>query len=281
MRDDLPTVSFPNTITVPALGIGTWKMGEDPDKVPDEVNSIRAALESGWSVVDTAEMYGEGGAELVVGAALRGCRDKAFVVSKVYPWNASTRGVQDACARSLERLAIDKIDLYLLHWRGDVPLTETVAGMEILRQQGMIGAWGVSNFDVDDMEELFSIPGGENCAANQVLYNAARRGIEFDLLPWCQERGLPVMAYSPLGQGDLLHHKEIIRLSKAYQATPAQIALAFVLERDGVLAIPKTSRPDRIRELSDAVDLEISDEDWAELDRALPPPAAKKPLEMI
>lgn len=281
MRDDLPTVSFPNTITVPALGIGTWKMGEDPDKVPDEVNSIRAALESGWSVVDTAEMYGEGGAELVVGAALRGCRDKAFVVSKVYPWNASARGVQDACARSLERLAIDKIDLYLLHWRGDVPLTETVAGMEILRQQGMIGAWGVSNFDVGDMEELYSIPGGENCAANQVLYNAARRGIEFDLLPWCQERGLPVMAYSPLGQGDLLHHKEIIRLSKAYQATPAQIALAFVLERDGVLAIPKTSRPDRIRDLSEAVDLEISDEDWAELDRVLPPPAAKKPLEMI
>lgn len=281
MRDDLPTITFPNSVTVPALGIGTWKMGEDPDNVANEVASIRAALEGGWSVVDTAEMYGEGGAELVVGAALRGCRDKAFVVSKVYPWNASAKGVQEACARSLERLAIDKIDLYLLHWRGDIPLSETVEGMEALRHSGLIGAWGVSNFDVNDMEDLLAIPGGHNCAANQVLYNAARRGVEFDLLPWCQQRNIPLMAYSPLGQGDLLHHKEIIRLAKAYQATPAQIALAFVLERDGVLAIPKSSKPDRIRELNEAVELEISDEDWAELDQVLPPPSAKQPLEMV
>lgn len=281
MRDDLPTVSFPNSVTVPALGIGTWKMGEDPDRVPDEVASIRAALEAGWTVVDTAEMYGEGGAELVVGAALRGCRDKAFVVSKAYPWNAGVQGIQDACEQSLERLGTDHMDLYLLHWRGSVPLAETVEGMETLRHRGLIKAWGVSNFDVDDMEELMSVPGGQNCAANQVLYNAARRGIEFDLLPWCQQRGIPLMAYSPLGQGDLLHHREIIRLSKAYQATPAQVALAFVLEREGVLAIPKTSKAERVVELSAAVDLDISDEDWAELDRALMPPSAKEPLQMI
>lgn len=281
MRDDMPTVSFPNSLIVPALGIGTWKMGENPDTVPEEVASIRAALECGWTVVDTAEMYGEGGAELVVGAALQGCREQAFVVSKAYPWNAGVQGVQDACERSLERLGIEQIDLYLLHWRGSVPLEETVEGMEALRRRGLINAWGVSNFDVDDMEELMAIPGGQNCAANQVLYNAARRGIEFDLLPWCQKRGMPVMAYSPLGQGDLLHHSEIIRLSKAYQATPAQIALAFVLERDGVLAIPKTGKADRVRELSEAVDLEISDEDWAELDRTLAPPSTKEPLAML
>ncbi|MGO8654583.1 aldo/keto reductase, partial [Rhizobium ruizarguesonis] len=181
----------------------------------------------------------DGGAEEIVGQAIRGRRDEVFIVSKVYPWNASLKGTIEACERSLERLGTDRIDLYLLHWRGNYPLTETVAAFETLKASGKIGAWGVSNFDTDDMEELLRVPDGANVAANQVLYNLSRRGIEFDLLPWCQSRGIPVMAYSPIEQGNILHHPELIHIAKAYQATPAQLALAFLLERDGVIVIPK------------------------------------------
>lgn len=281
MSEDVPIVTFASGTTVPALGIGTWKMGMEGTNVANEINSLKTALDLGMCVIDTAEMYGEGAAEKIVGVAIEGRRDEVFLVSKVYPWNASRDGVQRACEASLKRLGTEQLDLYLLHWRGEVPLAETVAGMEELRKRGLIGDWGVSNFDVEDMEELLAIPGGENCAANQVLYNAARRGIEFDLLPWHQQHDMPLMAYSPMGQGELLKHPEIIRLAKSYQATPAQVALAFVLERENVLAIPKTGRPERVPELLGALDLEITDEDWFALDEALPPPASKEPLQMI
>lgn len=281
MHDPIPTVTLPSGTTVPALGLGTWQMGETKASVRDEIDSLRLGLDLGMTLVDTAEMYGDGEAERIVGRALEDRRDAAFLVSKVYPWNASRHGTIAACEASLQRLGTDRLDLYLLHWRGEHPLEDTVAGFEALRAAGKIGAWGVSNFDVADMEELLALPGGENCAVNQVLYNLSRRGIEHDLLPWCQAHAIPVMAYSPIEQGRLVHHPELIRVAKAYQATPAQVALAFLLERDGVIAIPKSANLARVRENRDAVDLDISDEDWSALDAAFPPPARKTPLEML
>ncbi|WFU03819.1 aldo/keto reductase [Rhizobium sp. CB3171] len=281
MRDPIPTVTLPSGITVPALGQGTWNMGETIARAEDEIASLKAGLDLGMTLIDTAEMYGDGGAEEIVGKAIKGQRDEVFIVSKVYPMNASRKGAIEACERSLKRMKIDRIDLYLLHWRGEYPLAETVAAFEALKAAGKIGAWGVSNFDVDDMEELLAVPDGGNVAANQVLYNLGRRGIEYDLLPWCQERNIPIMAYSPIEQGRLAHHPDLIHIAKTYQATPAQVALAFLLERDGVIAIPKTSNPQRVAENRDAVSLDITDEDWATLDAAFPPPARKKPLEML
>ncbi|WP_105415735.1 aldo/keto reductase [Neorhizobium sp. T25_27] len=278
---DIPTVTLPSGISVPALGLGTWQMGEDSRKAALEIESLKRGLDLGLTLIDTAEMYGEGGAEKITAQAIAGRRDHVFLVSKVYPWNASRKGVVEACERSLDRLKTDRLDLYLLHWRGEHPLAETVAGFEELRRAGKIGAWGVSNFDLDDMQELMEVPGGGNCAANQVLYNLSRRGIEYDLLPWCQERGIPVMAYSPIEQGRLARNGELIRIAKAYQATPAQVALAFLLERDGVIAIPKSANPDRVAENAEAVDLELSEADWIALDAAFPPPSRKAPLEMI
>lgn len=281
MHDDLPTVTLPSGKQVPALGIGTWKMGEVRKDRASEIEALKTAMDLGMTLIDTAEMYGDGASEEVVGEAIAGRRDEIFLVSKVYPWNANREGVRAACARSLKRLGTDRLDLYLLHWRGEHPLAETVAGLESLRAEGHIGAWGVSNFDVDDMEELMQVPGGENCAANQVLYNLSRRGIEYDLLPWCQSRGIAVMAYSPIEQGELLHHPDIIRIAKANQATPAQVALAFVLEREGVIAIPKTRHAARVEENRGAADLDISEEDWMVLDRIFPPPINKQPLDML
>ncbi|MBY3120053.1 aldo/keto reductase [Rhizobium laguerreae] len=282
MQDNrIPTITFPNGVEVPALGQGTWAMGEDAGHAKAEIESLRAGIDLRMTLIDTAEMYGDGGAEEIVGQAIRGRRDEVFIVSKVYPWNASLTGTIEACERSLERLGTDRIDLYLLHWRGDHPLAETVAAFEMLKASGKIGAWGVSNFDTDDMEELLGVPDGANVAANQVLYNLSRRGIEFDLLPWCQSRGIPVMAYSPIEQGNILHHPELIRIAKAYQATPAQLALAFLLERDGVIVIPKTSNAERAAENRDCVSLDITDDDWDALDAAFPPPTKKKPLEML
>ncbi|AXV15542.1 aldo/keto reductase [Neorhizobium sp. SOG26] len=278
---EIPTVALPGGATVPAIGLGTWMMGEDPAKAQIEIESLRRGLDLGMTLIDTAEMYGEGGAEKITGAAIEGRRDEVFLVSKVYPWNASRQGVVEACERSLKRLKTDRLDLYLLHWRGEHPLAETVAGFEALRQSGKIGAWGVSNFHLDDMQELTAVPGGENCAANQVLFNLSRRGIEYDLLPWCQERGIPVMAYSPIEQGRLAKSPELIRIAKAYQATPAQVALAFLLERDGVIAIPKSASPHRVEENAEAAELDLSDDDWLALDAAFPPPERKTPLEMI
>lgn len=281
MHDDMPTIPLASGVEIPALGIGTWKMGEEPGHRRAEVAALRAAIDQGMTLIDTAEMYGDGASEEFVGEAMSGRRDEVFLVSKVYPWNASRQGTVRACEASLKRLGTDHLDLYLLHWRGEHPLEETVAAMESLKRAGKIGAWGVSNFDVADMEELMAVPGGENCVANQVLFNLSRRGIEFDLLPWCQARDIAVMAYSPIEQGRLLQHPELIRIAKAYQATPAQVALAFVLEREGVVAIPKTSSEARVKENRGAVDLDISDEDWATLDAALPPPTRKRPLEML
>ena len=281
MHDPIPTVTLPSGTTVPALGLGTWQMGETKARASDEIDSLRLGLDLGMTLIDTAEMYGDGEAERIVGRALQDRRDAAFLVSKVYPWNASRHGTIAACEASLQRLGTDRLDLYLLHWRGEHPLGDTVAAFEALRAAGKIGAWGVSNFDVADMEELLALPGGENCAVNQVLYNLSRRGIEHDLLPWCQAHAIPVMAYSPIEQGRLVHHPELTRIAKAYQATPAQVALAFLLERDGVIAIPKSANPARVRENRDAVDLDISDEDWSALDAAFPPPARRTPLEML
>lgn len=282
MRDDpIPTITFPHGVEVPALGQGTWNMGERAVDAQQEIEALKAGIELGMTLIDTAEMYAEGGAEKIVGQAISGRRDAVYLVSKVYPWNASRAGTVQACERSLKRLGTDHMDLYLLHWRGEHPLGETIEAFEALKAEGKIGAWGVSNFDTNDMEELFSLPGGQNVATNQVLYNLARRGIEFDLLPWCQERNIPVMAYSPIDQGSLLHHPELIRIAKAYQATPAELALAFLLDRDGVIAIPKSSKVRRVEENRDAISLDITEEDWASLDAAFPPPAGKMPLEMI
>jgi diketogulonate reductase-like aldo/keto reductase len=282
MHDEpIPTITFANGIEVPALGQGTWNMGERAIDARHEIESLQAGIDLGMMLIDTAEMYAEGGAEKIVGEAIKGRRDGLFLVSKVYPWNASRTGTIEACERSLERMGVDHIDLYLLHWRGQHPLEETVEAFETLKAAGKIGAWGVSNFDTDDMEELVSVPGGNNVAANQVLYNLSRRGVEFDLLPWCQARNIPVMAYSPIEQGRLLQNPELARIAKACRATPAQVALAFLLERDGVVPIPKTANRRRVEENRDSVALDISDEDWAALDAAFPPPARKLPLDMI
>ncbi|MBO9124689.1 MULTISPECIES: aldo/keto reductase [unclassified Rhizobium] len=282
MQDDpIPTLTMRDGRELPVLGQGTWNMGEKASEAKREIESLRAGLDLGMTLIDTAEMYAEGGAEKIVGEAIRGRRDEVYLVSKVYPWNASRKGTIEACESSLSRMGTDRIDLYLLHWRGNHPLAETVEAFEILKAQGKIGQWGVSNFDTDDMEELLNVPAGSNVAANQVLYNLGRRGIEFDLLPWCQERNIPVMAYSPIEQGRIIHHPEIIRIAKANQATPAQLALAFLLEREGVIAIPKTSNAARATENRDAVSLDLSDDDLAALDAAFPPPSRKKPLEML
>ncbi len=281
MYDDIPTLTLPSGRDIPALGIGTWNMGESNAEEAQEVASIRKAVELGMTVVDTAEMYADGRSEEIVGKAIADLRDEVFLVSKVYPFNASATGTIEACERSLKRLGVDHLDLYLLHWRGSHPLEETVAAFETLKQSGKIRDWGVSNFDTDDMEELFEVENGRNCAVNQVLYNLSRRGVEYDLLPWCQEKGVPLMAYSPIEQGRILNNHELIRIAKAYQATPAQVALAFLLERDGVLAIPKSAKPERVEENRGATDLDISDEDWASLDAAFPPPTRKTSLAML
>ncbi|THV24892.1 aldo/keto reductase [Peteryoungia ipomoeae] len=281
MHEAIPTVTLQDGTEIPALGFGTWMMGEDHHARSQEVEAIRLALELGIRVIDTAEMYADGGAERIVGEALQDRREDAYLVSKVLPWNASFDGTIAACRNSLERLQSEYLDLYLLHWRGQHPLAETVAALEALKADGLVRAWGVSNFDVNDMEDLLSETGSENCATNQILYNLSRRGVEFDLLPWCQTRGIPVMAYSPIEQGRILKHPELIHIAKAYQATPAQVALAFLLERDSVIPIPKTANLQRLIENREAVDLDVSDEDWERLDAAFPPPDAKQPLAML
>lgn len=281
MHDPIPTTTLIDGRTVPVLGQGTWRMGDERSRAADEVRSLQAGLDLGMTLIDTAEMYGNGASERIVGEAVRGRRDEVFVVSKVLPSNASRIGTEAACERSLKHLGIDHIDLYLLHWRGQYPLAETVAAFEALKMAGKIGAWGVSNFDVDDMEELLAVPGGKNVAANQVLYNLSRRGIEYDLLPWCQKRGVAIMAYSPLDEGRLLRKPDLVHIAKAHQATPAQIALAFLKTRPGVISIPKTGSATRARENRDAMDIHLTAENLAALDNAFPPPKRKRSLEMI
>lgn len=281
MHDPIPTTTLIDGRTVPVLGQGTWRMGDERSRAADEVRSLQAGLDLGMTLIDTAEMYGNGASERIVGQAVRGRRDEVFVVSKVLPSNASRIGTEAACERSLKHLGIDHIDLYLLHWRGGYPLAETVAAFEALEKAGKIGAWGVSNFDVDDMEELLAVPGGKNVAANQVLYNLSRRGIEYDLLPWCQKRGVAIMAYSPLDEGRLLRNPDLVHIAKAHQATPAQIALAFLKTRPGVISIPKTGSATRARENRDAMDIHLTPENLTALDNAFPPPKRKRSLEMI
>ncbi|MHA6492880.1 aldo/keto reductase [Pseudomonas borbori] len=264
--------------SVAVIGQGTWRMGEDPSRRREEVAALREGIELGLRLIDTAEMYGEGGAETVVGEAIAGLRDQAFLVSKVYPHNASRAGVIAACERSLARLGSEVIDLYLLHWRGQYPLAETVEAFERLREQGKIRRWGVSNFDVDDLEEL-NQPG---CATNQVLYNAEARGIEFDLLPWQQRQGMPLMAYCPIGQaGQLLRNPALLDVAQRHGCTPAQVALAWVLRQPGVIAIPKAVDSHHLRLNAEAAVLHLSAEDLATIDAALPAPTRKRALEMI
>lgn len=268
-------------VSVPVLGQGTWKMGERRERSGREVAALRLGIELGMTLIDTAEMYASGGAEEVVREAIAGRRDEVFIVSKVVPSNASRAATIRACEASLKRLGTDRIDLYLLHWRGGVPLAETVDAFETLKASGRIAAWGVSNFDVDDMEELEALPAGGAVATNQVLYNLGSRGIDFDLLPWQRQRGIPVMAYSPVGEGDLARDRRLQGIADRHDATPAQIALAWTLRGEGVIAIPKASQEAHVRDNRAAADIRLTSQDLADLDAAFPPPNRKQPLAMV
>jgi diketogulonate reductase-like aldo/keto reductase len=274
-------LSLSDGAQVPVLGLGTWGLGERHTGGADVVAALRLGLDLGMNLIDTAEMYGDGGAEEVVGEAIKGRRDDVFLVSKVYPYNAARKKMAAACERSLKRLGTDRLDLYLLHWREDVPLLETVEGFEALRAAGKIRRWGVSNFDVADLEELWRLPGGSACAANQVLYNLMRRGIEADLVPWCHEMRVPIMAYSPLEQAKLLAKPALKEIAAARRVTPAAVALAWLLRHDGVIVIPKAADPGHVRENRAALDLVLSQEELTTLDRTFPRPRRKGRLEMI
>ncbi len=270
------TLAMPSGRSIPVLGQGTWGMGEDPGRKRQEADALRLGMDLGMTLIDTAEMYGEGGAEEVVAAALAGRREQAFIVSKVYPHNAGRRAVQAACERSLARLGTGHIDLYLLHWRGSVPLAETLEGFEALKKAGKILDYGVSNFDVDDMREA----AGAGVAVNQVLYNLARRGVEWDLLPWCREHGVPLMAYSPLEQAGMLGVPGLMAVAARHGASPAQIAIAWLLHQEGVVAIPKAVAPAHVRENRAALDIVLTAQDLSDLDAAFPPPRRATPLDM-
>jgi diketogulonate reductase-like aldo/keto reductase len=281
MKAELPAVTLPGGRQIPALGLGTWHMGESGASAADEAASLRAGLDLGMTVIDTAEMYADGGAETVVGEAIKGRREEVFLVSKVLPYNASRAGTIAACEASLKRLGTDHIELYLLHWRGQHPLAETVEAFETLKAQGKIGAWGVSNFDGSDMRELLDVAEPARPIANQVLYNLARRGIEYDLLRWSQVQGIPIMAYSPLDEGRLVGHPVLEEIGRIHHASSAQVALAFLLTKPGVIAIPKSGSPERVHENYRASEIRLTSEDMNLLDEAFPPPTRKQPLEMI
>jgi len=275
-------VRLPDGSEVPALGQGTWNMGESQRPRAQELAALRLGLDLGLTLIDTAEMYGDGKSEELVGEAIAGRRDEAFIVTKVYPQNATRAGVPAACERSLKRLRTDRIDLYLLHWRGATPLAETVAAFERLREVGKIRHWGVSNLDAPEMEELRGVPDGARCAADQVLYNPQARGIEFDLLPWCERHGVAAMAYSPVGQGSRLLAERVLRsVADRHRATPAQVALAWVLRRPGVIAIPKSGDVEHVRQNAAAAELKLTAEDCADIDRGFPPPPRKQRLAML
>ncbi|RWL48590.1 MAG: aldo/keto reductase [Mesorhizobium sp.] len=281
MPSPVRTLKLPSAEAVAVLGQGTWKMGEDRRRRADEVAALKLGLDLGITLIDTAEMYASGGAEEVVAEAIAGRRDETFLVSKVLPSNASRAGAKRACEASLKRLSTDRIDLYLLHWPGSVPLSETVEAFEALKAEGKIRHWGVSNFDTDEMEDLVGLPSGGNVQTNQVLYNLSRRGPEFDLAPWCAERGIPLMAYSPVEQGALAHNARLEAIAARHNATAAQIALAWVMAQPGVIAIPKATRQEHVRQNAAALDIKLTPEDFADLDRAFPPPTRKRGLEMI
>ncbi|HEY3917144.1 MAG TPA: aldo/keto reductase [Stellaceae bacterium] len=270
-------ISFPSGGTIPVLGLGTWRMGESRGKAAAELAALKLGLDLGFTLIDTAEMYGDGGAEAIVREAIAGRRDAIFLVSKVLPQNASRAGTVRACEASLQRLGTDRLDLYLLHWAGSHPLAGTIEAFETLKRAGKIRRWGVSNFDLAETAPLE----GSGVASNQVLYNLARRGIEFDLLPWCRTRGIPVMAYSPIEQGRILKNRTLTELAKARGCSAAQIALAWVLRQGGVVAIPKATEPQHVRENFAALDIALSAEECATLDKAFPPPRRAAPLDML
>lgn len=281
MTESLPTVTLPGGEQVPALGQGTWHMGEDRRRAADEAKAVRLGIELGLTLIDTAEMYGSGAAEEIVAEAARGLRDKLFIVSKVLPYNASRAGVIAACENSLKRLKTDRIDLYLLHWRGSIPFGETLAGFEALRQAGKIRHHGVSNLDRREIAEWAGLPGGGAVATDQVLYNLSRRGPEWDLIPWCRERGVAIMAYTPLGQGPLLRDKTLTEIARRHEASPAQIALAWLLRQKGTIVIPKAARLEHMRDNRGALDVVLDEADLAALDRAFPPPKGRTALGML
>ncbi|HYL50255.1 MAG TPA: aldo/keto reductase [Stellaceae bacterium] len=274
-------VTLPGGDRVPALGLGTWMMGERGAHEPESVAALKRGIDLGMTLIDTAEMYGDGGAEELVGQAIKGRRDQVFIVSKVLPSNASRTGVTAACERSLKRLGTDRIDLYLLHWSGSVPVRETIAGFIALQHAGKIRYWGVSNLDLDEMETLWAAPGGDGCAANQLLYNLGRRGIEWDLMPALAKRGIVVMAYSPLEQGRLPGNRTLKEVAAARGATPAQVALAWLLQKPGVIVIPKAANLAHVAENRGAAEIELTAPELVALDRAFPAPRGKVPLAML
>ncbi len=266
---------------MPSLGLGTWTMGEHRTRAAREVSALTLGLDFGMTLIDTAEMYGDGGAEEIVAKAIAGRRSDVFVVSKVYPHNAGRKSAISACDRSLRRLRTDHLDLYLLHWRGAIALAETVEAFERLRADGKIRRWGVSNFDTGDMQELMAIPEGRRCATNQVLYHLGQRGVEWDLLPRMREIGVPLMAYSPLGQGALLRDHRLAAVARDAGATPAQIALAWLCRASDIIAIPESTDPEHVRANRDAADLTLDGKAMAALDAAFPPPSRRTPLAVI
>ncbi|MBV8641640.1 MAG: aldo/keto reductase [Verrucomicrobia bacterium] len=272
-------LTLPSGKEVPVLGQGTWKMGEDSAKRLSEVAALRLGLDLGMTLIDTAEMYGQGGSEELIAEAISGRRADVFLVSKVYPHNATRQGAVAACDRSLRRLKTDYLDLYLLHWRGSVPLTETIDAFQTLTAAGKIRDYGVSNFDREDMEEAAGVPGGQAIATNQVLYNLMRRSVEWDLLPWCRQRKIPIMAYSPIEQGRL--SSKVAALARRRGVTPFQVALAWLLHQEDVIVIPKASSQPHVRENHAALDLTLTEADLAELDKLFPPPRRKSSLEML
>ncbi|WP_134705795.1 aldo/keto reductase [Rahnella sp. CJA17(1/100)] len=280
------TVQLPDGTTVPAIGQGTWYMGERNSDLRAEVKALQQGLDAGMTLIDTAEMYADGGAERVVGEAISGRRDDVFLVSKVYPHHAGGAKAIAACEQSLKRLKTDCLDLYLLHWRGSIPLHDTVAAMEKLQQSGKIRRWGVSNLDTDDMQALWKIPGGNACMTNQVLYHAAARGIEFDLLPWCEEHSVPVMAYCPLAQAGKLRHNVLTapvmqEIANARGVSSAQIALAWVTRTGNVIAIPKAVQPQHVKDNAAALTLSLTADEIARIDTVFPAPNHKTPLDMV
>jgi diketogulonate reductase-like aldo/keto reductase len=278
----IPNVALPDGTLVPALGQGTWHMGDRAADAGREADALRLGIDLGMTLIDTAEMYAEGKSETVVAQAMQGQRERVFLVSKVYPHNASRQGVRDACARSLRRLNTDRIDLYLLHWPGSHPIAETIAGFLALQQAGHIRYWGVSNFDTAGMTAVMAAPGGAGCATNQVLYNPEERGIEFDLLPWCAQHKMPVMAYSPVGQaGRLLRSRALIEVAKRHGVTPAQVAIAWSMRDGNVIAIPKAADPAHVRQNAAAGALTLTAEDRATIDAAHKPPNKRQPLGML
>lgn len=277
----IPRVTFTDGVTVPALGLGTWRLGEDASSAAREIEAMTVSLDLGMTLIDTAEMYADGGSESLTGRAIAGRRAEAFLVSKVYPHNAGAKSAIAACERSLKRLGTDRLDLYLLHWRGSIPLAETVAAFERLRRDGKILRWGVSNFDVDDMRELWALPEGRQCATNQVQYQLGERGIEWDLLPWLREQRMPVMAYCPLGEGRLLGSRKLAAIAAGLRVPPATLALAWLLRQPGVMAIPASSKVEHVRANRAATDLTLSTTTLAALDEAFPPPTCPQALAMV